>query len=91
MCQAFLLEPLSKTWPLEVRHFVLAAEVGLQTSQPARLDFFSENLFYHEVTVSKYPLFDYPPYELALSSKLVDVMMYEKLDILHVHYAIPHA
>lgn len=60
-------------------------------SQPARLDFFSENLFYHEVTVSKYPLFDYPPYELALSSKLVDVMMYEKLDILHVHYAIPHA
>jgi len=60
-------------------------------SQPARLDFFSENLFYHEVSVSKYPLFDYPPYELALSSKLVDVMMYEKLDILHVHYAIPHA
>jgi len=60
-------------------------------SQPARLDFFSENLFYHEVTVSKYPLFDYPPYELALSSKLVDVMMYEKLDVLHVHYAIPHA
>ncbi len=60
-------------------------------SQPARLDFFSENLFYHEVSVSKYPLFDYPPYELALSSKLVDVVMYEKLDILHVHYAIPHA
>lgn len=60
-------------------------------SQPARLDFFSENLFYHEVTVSKYPLFDYPPYELALSSKLVDVVTYEKLDILHVHYAIPHA
>ena len=60
-------------------------------SQPARLDFFSENLFYHEVTVSKYPLFDYPPYELALSSKLVDVVMHESLDILHVHYAIPHA
>lgn len=60
-------------------------------SQPARLDFFSENLFYHEVTVSKYPLFDYPPYELALASRLVDVVQYEKLDILHVHYAIPHA
>lgn len=60
-------------------------------SQPARLDFFSENLFYHEVTVSKYPLFDYPPYELALASRLVDVVQYEELDILHVHYAIPHA
>ncbi len=60
-------------------------------SQPARLDFFSENLFYHEVTVSKYPLFDYPPYELALASRLVDVVKYEQLDILHVHYAIPHA
>jgi len=60
-------------------------------SQPARLDFFSENLFYHEVSVSKYPLFDYPPYELALASKLVDVVRFEKLDLLHVHYAIPHA
>ena len=60
-------------------------------SQPARLDFFSENLFYHEVSVSKYPLFDYAPYELALASKLVDVVRFEKLDLLHVHYAIPHA
>ncbi|AFD09356.1 N-acetyl-alpha-D-glucosaminyl L-malate synthase BshA [Solitalea canadensis] len=60
-------------------------------SQPARLDFFSENLFYHEVSVSNYPLFDYPPYELALASKLVDVVKYEGLDLLHVHYAIPHA
>jgi len=60
-------------------------------SQPARLDFFSENLFYHEVSVSKYPLFDYAPYELALASKLVDVARFEKLDLLHVHYAIPHA
>jgi N-acetyl-alpha-D-glucosaminyl L-malate synthase BshA len=60
-------------------------------SQPARLDFFSENLFYHEVSVSKYPLFDFPPYELALASKLVDVVRFEKLDLLHVHYAIPHA
>lgn len=60
-------------------------------SQPARLDFFSENLFYHEVTVSKYPLFEYPPYETALASKLVDIVKFENLDILHVHYAIPHA
>ena len=60
-------------------------------SQPARLDFFSENLFYHEVSVSKYPLFDYAPYELALSSKMVDVVRFEQLDLLHVHYAIPHA
>ncbi len=59
--------------------------------QPARLDFFSANLFYHEVSVSNYPLFDYPPYELALASKLVDVVRFEKLDLLHVHYAIPHA
>jgi N-acetyl-alpha-D-glucosaminyl L-malate synthase BshA len=60
-------------------------------NQPARLDFFSENLFYHEVSVSKYPLFDYPPYELALASRLVDVVRFEGLDVLHVHYAIPHA
>lgn len=60
-------------------------------SQPARLDFFSENLFYHEVSISKYPLFDFPPYELALASKLVDVVRFEQLDLLHVHYAIPHA
>ncbi len=60
-------------------------------SRPARLDFFSENLYYHEVSISKYPLFDFPPYELALASKLVDVVRFEKLDLLHVHYAIPHA
>lgn len=60
-------------------------------SQPVRLDFFSGNLFYHEVAVSDYPLFEYQPYELVLSSKLVDVVKYEKLDLLHVHYAIPHA
>ncbi|GAB1464417.1 N-acetyl-alpha-D-glucosaminyl L-malate synthase BshA [Pedobacter sp. UBA4863] len=60
-------------------------------SQPARLDFFSANLFYHEVAVRDYPLFDYAPYESALASKLVDVVRFEKLDILHVHYAIPHA
>ena len=60
-------------------------------SQPFRLDFFSENIFYHEVNISDYPLFDYKPYELALTGKLVDVVKYEKLDLLHVHYAIPHA
>ncbi len=60
-------------------------------SQPARLDFFSANLYYHEVSVRDYPLFDYAPYESALASKLVDVVRFEKLDLLHVHYAIPHA
>jgi L-malate glycosyltransferase len=59
--------------------------------QPARLDFFTENTFYHEVYVSSYPLFDFPPYETALTSHLVDVVKFEKLDLLHVHYAIPHA
>ncbi len=59
--------------------------------QPARFDRFHENLFYHEVSSLDYPLFEYPPYETALASKLVDVIKYENLDILHVHYAIPHA
>jgi N-acetyl-alpha-D-glucosaminyl L-malate synthase BshA len=60
-------------------------------SQPARLDFFNENIFYHEVNIASYPLFQYPPYESALAGKMVDVVRYEKLDLLHVHYAIPHA
>lgn len=60
-------------------------------SQPTRLDFFNENLFYHEVDIRTYPLFVYPPYELALASTMVNVIQYEKLDLLHVHYAIPHA
>jgi len=60
-------------------------------SQPVRLGSFGENLFYHEVVVSDYPLFDYEPYETVLASKMVDVVKHEKLDILHVHYAIPHA
>ncbi len=59
--------------------------------QPARLDIFTGNTFYHEVYVSSYPLFEYPPYETALSSHMVDVVKFEKLDLLHVHYAIPHA
>jgi N-acetyl-alpha-D-glucosaminyl L-malate synthase BshA len=60
-------------------------------SQPVRLGSFHENIFYHEVAVSNYPLFEYQPYETELASKLVDVVKYEKLDLLHVHYAIPHA
>lgn len=60
-------------------------------SQPFRLNLFSENLFYHEFNVNDYPLFDYQPYESVLASKIVDVAIYEQLDILHVHYAIPHA
>ena len=63
----------------------------ISCQQPARLDVFNENLFYHEVMISMYPLFDFPPYETALTSKLVDVVQFEKLDLLHVHYAIPHA
>jgi N-acetyl-alpha-D-glucosaminyl L-malate synthase BshA len=59
--------------------------------QPTRLDFFSENLFYHEVDIKNYPLFEHAPYELALASKMVSVVKYEQLDLLHVHYAIPHA
>ena len=60
-------------------------------SQPVRLGTFRENIFYHEVFVSDYPLFDFQPYETELTSKMVDVVRNEKLDLLHVHYAIPHA
>jgi L-malate glycosyltransferase len=60
-------------------------------SQPARLSNFQNNVYYHEVRSADYPLFEYTPYETALASKLVDVIKYENLDILHVHYAIPHA
>ena len=59
--------------------------------QPVRLSELGKNMFYHEVMVSQYPLFQYTPYELVLTSKLVDVVKHEKLDLLHVHYAIPHA
>ena len=72
------------------------AKKGLQVhfityTQPSRLDFFNENIYYHEVSVSSYPLFQYLPYESALASKIVHVVKTEKLDLLHVHYAIPHA
>lgn len=59
--------------------------------QPARLGHFMENVYFHEVSFSNYPLFTFPPYETALASKLVDVVKFHQLDILHVHYAIPHA
>ena len=82
---------------------VLATELGkaladkghmvhfITYQQPVRLDGFHPNIFYHEVQVPAYPLFDYPPYESALSSTLVDVVVNNNLDLLHVHYAIPHA
>ncbi len=59
--------------------------------QPFRLDLFSDNIYFHQVNVPEYPLFEYAPYELNLTSKLVDVCLHEKLNTLHVHYAIPHA
>ncbi len=82
---------------------VLATELGkaladkghivhfISYQQPVRLDAFNPNIFYHEVTVPTYPLFDFPPYESALSSTLVDVIINNQLELLHVHYAIPHA
>ena len=56
-----------------------------------RLELISNNVHYHEVNVPEYPLFHYQPYELALSSKLVDMVKLHEIEILHVHYAIPHA
>ena len=82
---------------------VLATELGkaladkghsvhfITYQQPVRLNIFNANIYYHEVRVPTYPLFDYPPYEIALASMMVDVIMNHNLDLLHVHYAIPHA
>ena len=82
---------------------VVATELGIELarlgnqvhfisySQPVRLDLYENNIYYHEVVVPNYPLFDYSPYELMLTSKLVSVAKNENLDVLHVHYAIPHA
>ncbi|QFZ53499.1 N-acetyl-alpha-D-glucosaminyl L-malate synthase BshA [Oceanihabitans sp. IOP_32] len=82
---------------------VVATELGLELSkrgheihfitykQPVRLELLNKNVHYHEVNVPEYPLFHYQPYELALSSKLVDMVKLHKIEILHVHYAIPHA
>ena len=63
----------------------------LSYSRPARLDSFRTDITYHEVDLSTYPLFEYPPYDLALANMMVNLIQFEKLDILHVHYAIPHA
>lgn len=60
-------------------------------SLPFRLGHIQDNITFHEVNVNAYPLFEYPPYTLNLTSKLVDVALHEELDILHMHYAIPHA
>lgn len=60
-------------------------------SMPFRLDHIQENILFHEVNVNAYPLFEYPPYTLNLTTKLVDVVEHEELDILHMHYAVPHA
>ena len=69
-----------------------AHEVHFVTyNQPVRLDFISHDLHFHEVLMEEYPLFQYQPYELALSTKLVEVVSKYNLEILHVHYAIPHA
>ena len=82
---------------------VLATELGkalaqkghmvhfITYQQPVRLNGFIPNIFYHEVQVPTYPLFDFPPYETALASTMVDVIKNNDLDLLHVHYAIPHA
>ena len=59
--------------------------------QPVRLSGFYTNIFFHEVRIPHYPLFDYPPYETTLASTMVDVVLNNQLDLLHVHYAIPHA
>ena len=60
-------------------------------NQPVRLDFLSHNLHFHQVVIEEYPLFEYQPYELALSTKMVEIVRKYSLEVLHVHYAIPHA
>ncbi|RKQ37643.1 N-acetyl-alpha-D-glucosaminyl L-malate synthase BshA [Oceanobacillus halophilus] len=63
----------------------------ISSSLPFRLDKFYPNIFYHEVDVGHYPVFQYPPYDLALATKMADVIDEKELDVLHVHYAVPHA
>ena len=74
----------------------LLAEKGheihfISTSLPFRLNKMYHNVYYHQVEVNSYSVFQYPPYDLALASKMAEVIQREKLDIMHVHYAIPHA
>lgn len=82
---------------------IVATELGMELAarghqvhfityaNPIRLDPGTPNIFYHEVEVSTYPLFQYPPYSLALASRMSQVAEWQKLDLLHVHYAIPHS
>jgi N-acetyl-alpha-D-glucosaminyl L-malate synthase BshA len=82
---------------------VVATELGMALAEkghevhfitynhPVRLDFLSHNLHFHQVVIEEYPLFEYQPYELALSTKMVEVVRKHDLEVLHVHYAIPHA
>ncbi len=63
----------------------------LSYARPARLDTFQTNISYHEVNINSYPLFEYPPYDLALANQMAGMIEYEGIDVLHVHYAIPHA
>ncbi|RNC83328.1 MAG: N-acetyl-alpha-D-glucosaminyl L-malate synthase BshA [Balneola sp.] len=63
----------------------------LSYARPARLETLDTNITYHEVSINSYPLFEYPPYALALASQMVNLIEYENLDLLHVHYALPHA
>jgi N-acetyl-alpha-D-glucosaminyl L-malate synthase BshA len=63
----------------------------LSYARPARLDTFRTNISYHEVNMNTYPLFEYPPYDLALANQMANLIEYENIDVLHVHYAIPHA
>lgn len=60
-------------------------------ARPARLDSFQTNITYHEVDLSTYPLFEFPPYDLALANLMVNLIQFEKIEVMHVHYAIPHA
>ncbi|MDZ7772868.1 MAG: N-acetyl-alpha-D-glucosaminyl L-malate synthase BshA [Balneolaceae bacterium] len=63
----------------------------LSYARPARLDAFETNISFHEVNLNSYPLFEYPPYDLALANQMANLIAHEGIDILHVHYAIPHA
>ncbi|MDX1585896.1 MAG: N-acetyl-alpha-D-glucosaminyl L-malate synthase BshA [Balneolaceae bacterium] len=63
----------------------------LSYARPARLDTFQTNISYHEVNINSYPLFEYPPYDLALANQMANMIEFEGIDVLHVHYAIPHA
>ncbi|HQH29166.1 MAG TPA: glycosyltransferase, partial [Oligoflexia bacterium] len=82
---------------------VIATEIGIELARcghqvhficldvPRRLREFTDNIFFHEVGVLDYPLFTHPPYDISLASKMVEIATYQRLDLIHVHYAVPHA